>query len=163
MKLGSVFILFVALSPYFCYGKNINISEIKNAINLCNGDVIDKRTQTSLKQTIQHHYDNDGYVFYQIMNISSRSGDIIAITQDYSFPNHIIGFIVKKNSNAGIFDVIALCQKGKCIKYRDLIITKTHVNTYKDDNANVSTCNTEDRANRTAEMLSKALHVKFFK
>ena len=96
MKLGSVFILFVALSPYFCYGKNINISEIKNAINLCNGVVIDKRTQTSLKQTIQHHYDNDGYVFYQIMNISSRSGDIIAITQDYSFPNHIIGFIVKK-------------------------------------------------------------------
>ena len=135
----------------------VNVEDVKTALALCNDDVI----LTLHNETANAYYmkDNGGMARLFIQKFSSRTGRNSYDVNFYAVLSGVKGVTVSKDSSlSGFYSVNVSCKDQYCLKdiffYSTGGIARDYI-----QNSIIAVCNTESKARRVADMLSKSLHL----
>lgn len=138
-----------------------NIEGVKAALALCNDDVI----LTQHNETANAYYmkENGGVVRLSIQKFSSRTGTNLFDVNCNSVLSGVNEVTVSKddslkNGLSGFYSVNVSCKDQYCFKDMFLYSTGSIDRDYI-KSSYIAVCNSESKARRVADMLSKALHL----
>lgn len=154
------FLLFVFFLPT-SFAK-VNVEEVKSALILCNNDVILKQhDETANTSYIEG---NGGVIALYLQKFSSRNGSNTFDLNYYTTVSGIKKVSVSKDSSIknsslyGFYSINVLCKKNQCVSELFLYGSGKFIRDYTQDSY-IAVCDSENKARRVADMLSKALHL----
>lgn len=149
--------LFIAPSSF----AKINVEDVKAALALCNDDVI--LTRHNETANASYMKDNGGVARLSIQKFSSRTGMNSYDVNYYAILSGVKEVTVSKDSSLndsldGFYSVNVSCKDQYCLKDMFLYSTGGLVRDYI-QNSYIAVCNSESKARRAADLLSKSLHL----
>ena len=155
--LWTLMLLFIAPSIF----AKVNDEDVRAALEICNDDVI--LTQHNETASAYYMKDNGGVARLTIQRFSSRTGMNLFDVNYYSVLSGVNVVTVSKddslkNGLSGFYSVNVSCKDQYCFKDMFLYSTGSIARGYI-QNSYIAVCNSESKARRVADMLSKALHL----